>query len=220
MKKIILIVLDIILISIICIILINNITLGNMKIESISDIKNSKKKLDKEVSNITVLSSKTYPQQVEQLKEAIKKLQQQKENYDTKTSYSEISDINKVEVQTYEIEFLWTKLGNYATDRNLILTLDVAVGNGTDNYNLNFTAKGNYIGITNFIYDIENDSKLNFKVENLKIEKTPKTTNTNSNTAGNNKSENNNTTKNEISEEEKAALNATFSVNDISIKLD
>lgn len=35
--------------------------------------------------------------------------------------------------------------------------------------NLNFTLNGSYIAITNFIYAIENDSELGFRVENFKI---------------------------------------------------
>ena len=34
---------------------------------------------------------------------------------------------------------------------------------------MNFTAKGSYISITDFISDIENDSTLGFKIENFKM---------------------------------------------------
>ena len=37
-------------------------------------------------------------------------------------------------------------------------------------YDLNFVATGDYVGITDFIYDIENDSSLGFKIEGFKME--------------------------------------------------
>ena len=43
-------------------------------------------------------------------------------------------------------------------------------GSGTNGlYDLYFTANGTYVGITDFISDIENDSKLGFKIDDFKL---------------------------------------------------
>ena len=69
--------------------------------------------------------------------------------------------------EKYEIEFLWTKLGNHAKDENIEIKINVTENTEYAAYDLNFTATGSYVGVTDFIYDIENDSKLGFKIENF-----------------------------------------------------
>ena len=51
------------------------------------------------------------------------------------------------------------------------MKMDLSASNiGTKGmYNLNFTVKGQYLGIADFIHDIENDSRLGFKIENFKL---------------------------------------------------
>lgn len=39
----------------------------------------------------------------------------------------------------------------------------------TGYYDLNFEATGSYVSVTDFIYDIENDSSLGFKIEGFKM---------------------------------------------------
>ena len=62
--------------------------------------------------------------------------------------------------QKYEIESLWVKIGNHAKSEGVVMKMDLLRGTGDDNYNLNFTVNGSYIGITNFISNLENDSQL------------------------------------------------------------
>ena len=81
---------------------------------------------------------------------------------DTKEQYEEKAKLlgnSKYYMQTeeYKIEFLWTKLGNYAHDENVEIKIDVS----------NSNISGRYTDVTQFIYDVENDSKLGFKIENF-----------------------------------------------------
>ena len=74
-------------------------------------------------------------------------------------------------IMTYEIEYLWTKIGNHAKSEGAVIKIDVAKGTNTtkNTYNLEFTVNGTYIAITDFISDIENDSSLGFKIEEFEM---------------------------------------------------
>lgn len=129
---------------------------------------------------------------------------------------------------------MWTIIGNYATKEEVTITLDIVEGTSKDNYNLNFTVTGGYVGITDFIYDLENDEKLNFKIENLKmenttvnvitLESTTSPSSTTSNSIASNSTTNTNTTKSTTksttNDKTKTVLQAKFNVNNISINLD
>ena len=49
------------------------------------------------------------------------------------------------------------------------MKMDVKKGSAQDIYDLQFTATGSYISITDFISAIENDSSLGFKIEEFKL---------------------------------------------------
>ena len=61
------------------------------------------------------------------------------------------------QIEKYEIETLWVRLGNHATSQGVVMQMDVIKGNSStqDMYNLKFTATGSYISITDFISAIE-----------------------------------------------------------------
>ena len=73
------------------------------------------------------------------------------------------------QIQKYEVEALWVKLGNHATSEGATMKMDIVKGSSTSEnmYDLNFTVNGSYISIIDFISDIENDSTLGFKIENF-----------------------------------------------------
>ena len=94
-----------------------------------------------------------------------------KQEYENKKLYSaENEALGTVEIKTYTIHYLWTILGNYREDRDVkSLTLDLKSTENEDVYDLEFTLVGNYISITDFLYDIEEDEELNFEIKNFKI---------------------------------------------------
>ena len=78
----------------------------------------------------------------------------------------------------YDVDFLWTTIGNYATQKGVTLQLYVtksetttAVSSEYVMCDLNFTITGEYIAITDFIYSIEDDATLNFEVSDFLLEK-------------------------------------------------
>ena len=58
----------------------------------------------------------------------------------------------------------------YATSEGVNIDISLTTGTGGDNvYDLHFTVVGSYIGISEFIRDIEDDSNLAFKIEEFSI---------------------------------------------------
>lgn len=208
MKKILIAIIILILTVLGYLVLIKGFKIGNLEIKSISDIKANSEKLDSNIKLADERVSITYPAEVDKVNNSIKKLKDTKERYMQKTKNDEIKDVGVAQIKYYEIDYLWAMLGNYATKEKIELTLDIGVANADEDiYNLNFTLTGSYMGITDFIYSIENDENLKFKIQ--KFELKPTVTEKVNN-------------KNEVTEKtiDTNKLVATFSVLDIGITLD
>ncbi len=214
--------------------------IGFLKIKSINDIKTASSKLDEDFNEANELSNKTYPEEVEGLEEAIKKLKISKQEFENKNLYNnEKVSLGTVEVKTYKIHYLWTILGNYRKDRGVqSLNLDLKSTQTKDVYDLEFTLLGSYTSITDFLYDIENDEELNFDIKNFTISsEITDTSNRNSstqsenqnkvlgNTTNTNNNNSDNDTNNSDDENKKQKsdgmiLQARFTVENIGITLD
>lgn len=148
--------------------LIGKINIASWNLPGINQIKEESLALDKEISDISALTGITYPQKMSELTSASKKLMTAKEDYENKVAFSSDEDIqNSRKLQNYEIEYLWTKIGNHATKEGVGLKFEIQNGSTTLTKNLSFTVTGQYIPITDFIYDLENDDTLGFIIENF-----------------------------------------------------
>ncbi len=97
--------------------------------------------------------------------------------------------------EKYFIEYLWITLGNYANDNNLLIdvitpgstsastgevlngseqagnqenqepSIDTSVANNT----IRIVVKGRYANVADFVYDVENDKDLKFRLDNMKM---------------------------------------------------
>ena len=74
------------------------------------------------------------------------------------------------ETKQYDIGYLWKIFGKYATSRNLRITMDVQKKSNKESlYDLNFNVSGEYVNISQFITDIENNSDLGFRIYDFKM---------------------------------------------------
>ena len=173
MKKILTLLLGIILfISFIIIILKGN---GMINILSVKQIMDQSKKLDADIEEASKLSSIDYSNAVKALEDSNKDLTKYKDEYAELVSTSLEEDVKLAnEIEKYDIDFLWTIIGSYSTARELQLGIEVVKSNSiTENeYDLNFTVKGEYKNISSFIKDIEDDSELDFKIEDFTLQPT------------------------------------------------
>lgn len=170
MKDILISIISLLLTVLIIICMVKGLTIGKFTILSIPDIKSKSTNLDYEIEDLNKLKNVTYKSKLSSLESSIKTLTTNKQQYLDLASVSTDSEIQRANMeQTYAMEFLWNKVGKYATQEALTLKWDVVSTGVNNKYTLNFTITGSYIGIINYIYALENDSELAFRIENFKI---------------------------------------------------
>lgn len=147
---------------------IGDFTLGH----SIQEIINKNDELDSEIVGLSSKIEKEYQIAKSNLDASFKKLQAEKQSYQETVAYTnseELGDINQTE--QYKLDYIWTNIGLYATKNNLIMRADVSNGTSgvTNQYNIAFSAIGEYLSISEFIYAIEKDPNLGFRIEEFAL---------------------------------------------------
>lgn len=149
--------------------MVNGLAKANIKGAKGIDKKDAE--INTKISELSSIISGKYVESESNLKQAMNRLIDSKTEYENQAALSNSNSSSYAsKLETYDIDYLWTKLGNYAKDENVVIKIDVTAGGASSNlYNLNFTVTGSYVGTTDFIYDIENDSKLGFKIDSFKM---------------------------------------------------
>lgn len=172
MRKILLSIIIVLLLVITYFSLFKGIEIGSLKISSIKQIYENSKLLEEKTLEANNYIDIEYPKKREDLKQANDKMQDTKKRYLDETNASSEAEIQSaLEIESFDIEKLWTKLGNHAKaeEVNLKLVINSSSSGSTDTKDLAFTVNGSYVGITNFLYDIEDDDQLNFRIYNYKM---------------------------------------------------
>ena len=144
--------------------------------DDVSKISQEKKQI---VSELKQKNATEFMAKKAALNTAVQEYKTKKLQYDKLVAEGQIKETtiyNSVEL--YDIDFLWTTIGIYASKNNVTLQFDVSKNASATTISpeyvmcdLNFTVTGEYIDITNFIYSIENDDKLKFEISNFTMEK-------------------------------------------------
>lgn len=138
-----------------------------INIPSYQEVQNNKENLD---SKLTTLKNKNNNELVVEegnVETSLKKYETKKQEYDmlaATASEKDIAEANKIEI--YLLDYLWIKIGNYASDNDIKFKMTPDY----DNYILTFDITGKYISVINFIYDLENDMDLNFEINGITIQ--------------------------------------------------
>lgn len=205
MKKILLTILTILITVIMVIIMKSGMNIGSLHILGFQGIANENEKLLNVIEQ-SKEKNKEYTTKLQTINSDSEKLATAKKEYYDLVQVSTASEIQEaMQIKSYRVEYLWSRIGNHATKEGVNLKMEIASsGNGDSAYkDLKFTVNGNYLAITNFIYDLENDESLDFTIDNFDM-KSDVATNTATNTTTNGSS--NGTT--DV---------ATFTVKDIKI---
>lgn len=172
MKKLLISVIILLILILTGITIVKGIELGPLKVLGILEIKDDNDKLDDKVKQATKLTSTDYQKAIDDLNDAIKQLENQKNSYEDMINVSTDSQVEAAN-QTYNntIDFLFVRIENHAKSEGVTMKMEVTRSStGVNNvYNLNFTATGSYTGIEEFITGIEDDSKLGFKIEDFSM---------------------------------------------------
>lgn len=172
MRKILISALIVILLVLGYFIIFNGLNILGVEVLSVYRIKDKSEQLDQELQKVSTLTSVDRPQAMAELNDSAKQLVIAKEEYNDKILYSSEDEIEQAtQGIQYEMEYLWTKVGNHATKNGIVLKFTVRQSStGVANqYDLSFIATGKYVSISEFIAALENDSSLNFKIENAKV---------------------------------------------------
>lgn len=178
MKKLLISVLIVLLVVLAYFAMFQGISLGNIRVLSVKQIMEANEDLTNKIEVTTSLIKKEYPSKKETLSTEITQLLEKKEEYFDIAKISTEGEISKANTEeTYLIEYLWARVGRHATSKGVKMKMDVYAGDMGDASikNLAFTCEGNYVAVINFVSALEDDSELNFKIENFKL--VPNTTN-------------------------------------------
>lgn len=143
-----------------------------LNIPSVEQIKQASEKLDKDIAEGNGLVVRNFPSALGDLEDKYKGLQKVKQEYDSMLAYSTSEEVKKAKVsEEYDIEFLWVKLGGYAKAEGLQAKFDLTESSkgNSDVRDIKFTLNGRYSGMVEFLYSIENDTKLDFKIEDFTL---------------------------------------------------
>lgn len=156
----------------------------------LSELELSSRKLKIATAQLEKINSSEFEDKKKELEEAIQQYNNVKKTYEDiveknpqlieEIAFSQAikSDAsNKV----YDIEFLWTILGNYATGENLMLDMNVKenttsidsvlkYSNDYEVCDLELIVSGEYMNLVNFIYNLENDNRLNFRISEFNMD--------------------------------------------------
>lgn len=171
MKKLLILVLISLLVVLSMFLVIQGVSIGNFEILGVKGIQEKNSELDEKIQQAAKLVEKDYKQVVSDVETNAKKLKEEKQNYEDMVTVTDSDTQAANQIEKYEIETLWVRLGNHATSEGVVMQMDVISGSNSaqDVYDLRFTATGSYISITDFISAIENDSTLGFKIEEFKM---------------------------------------------------
>lgn len=150
---------------------------------------------DKKVSLETLVLNEV--QEREKHETAIDTLEATKNQYEAAKKAFDNIDKSTVELvqeatmdERYFIEYLWIVLGNYAKENNLLINIitpgsksQTIEGTGEDgnatstpvvdtsvsNDAVKIIVKGRYANVADFVYEVENDKELKFKLDNIKM---------------------------------------------------
>lgn len=172
MKKILLIVLILLMGFLVYQTIFQGINLGGLKILSVTEISQKSEAVDVNIDNLKRKIDSEYPSKVSQLTTSYKNLQTEKQKYEELSAISTDSEIEQAnQVKNFKIEFLWARIGTYATSHGVKvnLTFSTATNRLDGYYNINFTVTGKYIPIIQFISSLEDDPKLSFAIDEFKL---------------------------------------------------
>lgn len=146
------------------------LNLGNFEVWGIKQIIAENDIIDVKNAELSQLVSSNYPNEVRTLVSSAEQMQSSKTEYENQSILLS-KNKNYTQSEKYEMEFLMVRFGNYAKDNNVEMEIALTNAQSTGMYNIGFTLIGKYPDIIQFIYDIEEDSKLGFKIEDFNMVK-------------------------------------------------
>lgn len=139
----------------------------SLDVPSYKEVVSDKETLDSKLSTLNTKNKNELVIEEIKVEKSMQNYEARKQEYDmlaTTASEKEIAEANKIE--RYLLDYLWIKVGNYASDNDVKFKM---TPNNVEQ-SLTFDVTGKYISVINFIYDLENDVDLNFEIDGIVVQ--------------------------------------------------
>lgn len=154
----------------------NGIHIGSLQVRGVEEIQALNNDLTSSIQNVESKKDE-YESSLTKLKTDSKSLQEAKSAYTNLVNISSESDIQEaLQTKTYSMEYLWSKVGYIATKLGVTIKMDVSskssvssTTSGADYKTLKFNVTGDYIAIEEFIRELEDDSDLEFTIDDFSM---------------------------------------------------
>ena len=167
MKNILLTILTILITVIMVIVMKSGINIGSLHVLGFQEIADENQKLLDVIAQ-SKQKNNEYTDKLQTINSDSEKLATAKKEYFDLVQVSTASEIQEaMQIKSYRVEYLWSRVGNHATKEGVKVKMEIASSSMGDSAykDLKFTVNGNYLAITNFIYDLENDESLDFTID-------------------------------------------------------
>lgn len=172
MRKILISILIVLLLVLAYFTIFQGISIGSFQVLSTSGIVNLNDELTTKIEEVNRKIKNEYQSKQTELSQSVSTLLENKESYYRVANVSTESEINEANTEeTYNIEYLWLRVGRHARNEGVNLKMDVINGSDPDTTikDLSFTVVGQYVGIIDFVSSLEDDSELSFTIENFNL---------------------------------------------------
>ena len=172
MRKILISILLVLLIVLAYFTIFQGVSIGSFKILGTGQIIELNNILDLKIEEANKKIKSDLQNKKNELSQNVETLLNNKESYYRLANVStetQISEANTEEV--YNIEYLWLRVGRHARNEGVNMRMDVLEGKSEDTNikDLYFTVTGKYVGIIDFVSSLEDDSELDFRIDNFKM---------------------------------------------------
>ena len=149
----------------------NGINIGPLHVLGVTQIQNANGELTRKIAEAKSTND-NYANKLTEIKDIITDLGDARQEYLQTINVSTESEIREAtQTKNYTIEYLWSQVGNHATQEGVTINFEIVSGVDENISNIQFTVSGNYLAITNFITALENDSTLQFTIDEFSMTK-------------------------------------------------
>lgn len=168
MRKVIFAILAVVLLIFTGFVIYRGTNIGKFEVWGVKQINEENDAIDAANADLGTLVNVSYPDAVTKLTNSGETMEETKREYEEQVAIAS-SSRSYLQTEKYKPEFLWTKIGNYGKDFKVTPKMQISSGSTNEVYNVTISAVGKYANIASFIYAIENDSRLGFKIEDFKM---------------------------------------------------
>lgn len=171
MRKLLISILLILLIVMTVLCIKNGINIGPLHVLGVTQIQDANGELTRKIAEAKSTND-NYANKLTEIKDIITDLGDARQEYLQTINVSTESEIREAtQTKNYTIEYLWSQVGNHATQEGVTINFEIVSGVDENISNIQFTVSGNYLAITNFITALENDSTLQFTIDEFSMTK-------------------------------------------------